>query len=86
DVMRNRDQVHGLKINPYAIGDIGGLTYFDTRASRQRVQTSINYAISNRNYSNRLMVTHSTGLNKKGWAFSLSASRRWASEGYTEGT
>ena len=58
DVMRNRDQVHGLKINPYAMGDIGGLTYFDTRASRQRVQTSINYAISNRNYSNRLMVTH----------------------------
>ena len=86
DVMRNRDQVHGLKINPYAMGDIGGLTYFDTRASRQRVQTSINYAISNRNYSNRLMVTHSTGLNKKGWAFSVSASRRWATEGYSDGS
>jgi hypothetical protein len=86
DVLRNRDQVHGLKANPYAMGDIGGMTYFDTRASRQRKQTSINYAASNRNYFNRIMLTHSTGLNSKGWAFTLSGSRRWAEEGYTDGT
>lgn len=86
DVMRNRDQIHGLKANPYAIGDIGGMTYLDTRASRQRKQTSFNYAISNRNYFNRIMITHSTGLNSRGWAFSLSGSRRWADEGYTDGT
>ena len=86
DVLRNRDQVHGLKANPYAMGDIGGMTYFDTRASRQRKQTSIQYASSNRNYFNRIMLTHSTGLNSKGWAFTLSGSRRWAEEGYTDGT
>lgn len=86
DVLRNRDQVHGLKANPYAMGDIGGMTYFDTRASRQRKQTSFNYAVSNRNYFNRIMFTHSTGLNSKGWAFTLSGSRRWAEEGYTDGT
>ena len=86
DVLRNRDQIHGLKANPYAMGDIGGMTYFDTRASRQRKQTSIQYAASNRNYFNRIMLTHSTGLNKNGWAFTLSGSRRWAEEGYTDGT
>ena len=86
DVLRNRDQSHGLKATPYSIGDLGGLTYFDTRASHQRKQTSINYALSNRNYVNRLMITHSTGLNKKGWAFTLSGSRRWADEGFTDGT
>lgn len=86
DVMRNRDQVHGLKANPYAMGDIGGMAYIDSRASRQRKQTSINYAISNRNYFNRIMLTHSTGLNSKGWAFTLSGSRRWADEGYSPGT
>lgn len=86
DVLRNRDQVHGLKANPYAMGDIGGMTYFDTRASRQRKQTSFNYAASNRNYFNRIMFTHSTGLNSKGWAFTVSGSRRWAEEGYTDGT
>ena len=54
--------------------------------SHQRKQTSINYASSNRNYANRIMITHSTGLNKKGWAFSISGSRRWADEGYSDGT
>jgi hypothetical protein len=86
DVMRNRDQIHGLKANPYAIGDMGGMTSFDTRASHQRKQTSFNYAISNRNYVHRLMLTHSTGMNKNGWAFTLSGSRRWAEEGFTDGT
>ena len=86
DVIRNRDATLGLRPTPYGFGDFGGLTYLDTRASRQRKQTSINYAASNRTYDNRLMVTHSTGLNKKGWAFSLSGSRRWADEGYVQGT
>lgn len=86
DVLRNRESTLGLKPSTFAYGDLGGLTNFDTRASHQRKQTSINYAISNRNYSNRLMITHSTGLNKKGWAFSFSGSRRWATEGYADGT
>ncbi len=86
DVLRNRDQSHGLKATPYSIGDLGGLTYFDTRASRQRKQTSFNYALSNRNYVHRFMATHSTGMTKKGWAFTLSGSRRWAEEGFTDGT
>ena len=86
DVLRNRDQSHGLRATPYAIGDLGGLNTFDTRASRQRKQTSINYASSNRNYNNRIMVTHSSGLTKKGWAYTVSGSRRWADEGYVPGT
>ncbi len=86
DVLRNRDNSLGLKATPYAFGEIGGLNYMDTRASYQRKQTSISYAISNRNYSHRIMLSHSTGLNKKGWAFSLSGSRRWAEEGFTDGT
>jgi len=86
DVMRNKDYSHGLRTTPYAFGEIGGLSYIDTRASSQRKQTSINYALSNRNYVNRMMISHSTGLNKKGWAFSVAGSRRWAQEGFTDGT
>lgn len=86
DVIRNRDYSHGLRATPYGFGDMGGLNYLDTRASYQRNQTSINYAVSNRTYRHRMMVTHSTGLNKKGWAFSMSVSRRWAEEGFAEGT
>lgn len=86
DVMRNRESSIGLKPTTFAYGDIGGSSFFDTRASHQRKQTSVNYAASNRQYNNRIMITHSTGLNKKGWAFSFSGSRRWADEGYGEGT
>ncbi|MBS1761696.1 MAG: TonB-dependent receptor [Bacteroidetes bacterium] len=86
DVMRNRDGSHGLRATPYAFGEFGGFTYIDTRASYQRQQTSVNFAVSNRNYSNRLMATHSTGLMKGGWALSFSASRRWADKGYSDGT
>ena len=86
DVMRNRESTSGLKPTTFGYGDLGGSTNFDTRASHQRKQTSVNYAISNRNYSNRIMLTHSTGLNKKGWAFTFSGSRRWAEEGFTDGT
>ena len=86
DVMRNRDASWGLKTNTYTFGDIGGNTSIDSRASKQRAQTSFSYAASNRNYNNRLMITHSTGMSKKGWAFSFSGSRRWADEGYVPGT
>lgn len=86
DAFRNRDVSHGMRLTPYAFGDFGGLTYIDTRASYQRNQTSFNYALSNRNYNHRLMFSHSTGLNKNGWAFSVNASRRWAEEGYAEGS
>jgi hypothetical protein len=86
DVMRNRESTSGLKPTTFGFGDLGGLTNFDTRASHQRKQTSINYAASNRSYSNRIMLTHSTGLNKKGWAFTVSGSRRWATEGFADGT
>ncbi|MEN9571526.1 MAG: hypothetical protein RL172_2757 [Bacteroidota bacterium] len=86
DVVRNRDAVLGLRPTPYAFGDFGGITYLDTRASKQRKQTSINYAVSNRTYDNRFMITHSTGLSKKGWALSIAGSRRWAGEGYVPGS
>lgn len=76
DVMRNRDVSWGLRYNTFTFGDIGGNTHIDARASRQRAQTQVSYAASNRNYNNRVMLTHSTGVSKKGWAFSLSGSRR----------
>jgi hypothetical protein len=86
DVMRNRDVSWGLRYNTFAYGDIGSNTHIDARASRQRAQTSFSYAASNRNYNNRIMITHSTGMSKNGWAFTVSGSRRWADEGYVPGT
>ena len=86
DVMRNRDISMGLRANTFAFGDIGINTSIDARPSKLRKQTSFGYALSNRNYTHRWMLTHNTGMSKKGWAFSFSGSRRWADEGYVPGT
>ncbi|RYY39105.1 MAG: Plug domain-containing protein [Chitinophagaceae bacterium] len=86
DVMRNRDVEYGLRPNTFAYGDIGSNTNIDVRASKQRAQTSFNYALANRNYTHRVMLTHGTGLSKRGWAFAGSLSARWAEEGYVPGT
>lgn len=70
----------------YGFGNLGGVVYFSTRASGYRKGTSLTYSATNRSYNNRLMLTHSTGLTKSGWAFTVSGSRRWAENGKIEGT
>ena len=86
DVFRNRDVNFGIRYNTFAFGDISTNTNFDVRAGRQRKQTSVSYALSNRSYTHRAIITHSTGLSKKGWAFTVSGSLRYAGEGYVPGT
>jgi len=86
DVTRNRESRYGLSTSDFSFGGIGGVTNLNTRASQARVGTKISYASTNRTYTNRLMVTHSTGLMKNGYALTVSGSRRWAEEGYVEGT
>ncbi|MEL7222896.1 MAG: TonB-dependent receptor, partial [Bacteroidota bacterium] len=86
DVLRNRTNIIGLGASTFSYGGIGGASIIDTRASNQRKQLRVGYASSNRSYTSRLMATYSTGLLESGWAFSFSASRRWADEGYIEGT
>ncbi len=86
DVTRNRESRYGLSTSDFSFGGIGGVTNLNTRASQARVGTKISYASTNRTYTNRLMVTHSTGLMDNGFAYTISGSRRWAEEGYVEGT
>ena len=71
DVFRNRDINIGIRYNTFAFGDIGNTTNIDVRASKQKPQTNIGYAYSNRSYDHRIIFTHSTGINKKGWAFTI---------------
>jgi len=86
DVLRNRTNVVGLGAAPFAFGGVGGATLIDTRASRHSREVRASYAISDRLYNNRVMATVSSGALPKGWAVTLSGSRRWAEEGYQPGT
>lgn len=86
DVLRIRNTAVGLEPSEFAFGGVGGATFIDTRASIQRKQIRASYSASNRIYRNRVMLTANTGLMPGGWAVSLSGSKRWAQEGYVEGT
>lgn len=86
DVFRGRSNTYGLQPSEYAYGGLNGTVFFDATAANQRRQTRLTYSASNRQYRNRLMLTHSTGLLKNGWALSVSGSRRWAQEGHIPGT
>jgi hypothetical protein len=86
DALRFKESTIGLTPSPYTTGTIGGVTAFNTRASSIRKQNKLSYAISNRSYDNRVMYTYATGLMSNNWAFAVSASKRWAGEGFVEGT
>jgi hypothetical protein len=86
DVTRNTQSWQGLRNNEIAFGNIGNTTTMDMRASKQRVQEQMSYAFSNRSFAHRWMYSKSSGMNKKGWAFMVSGSFRFAKEGYVAGT
>ncbi|MBX9449298.1 MAG: carboxypeptidase-like regulatory domain-containing protein [Taibaiella sp.] len=86
DVFRNQTNSFGLMPIEVGFGGLLGGTAIDATAINQRRQTRITYSNSNRTYRHRVMVTHSTGLMNNGWALTVSASRRWAKEGYIPGT
>lgn len=86
NVMRSRENTLGLEATHYAMGGIGLNSNVDMRAGAQWAQTQVGYAISNRNYRHRVLFTHGSGFNAKGWAFAMMLSPRYAGEGYVDGT
>lgn len=80
------EQTIGLEPSDFTFGDVGGVTYFDTRPSTMRKGASVAYSFTNRSYNQRVLATYNTGLSNSGWGFMLSGARRWAEEGIIEGT
>lgn len=86
DVTRYPTQRTGLTASPFGFAAVGGYSNVNTKPGQMRPGSRVSYAAANRSYRHRLMLTHSTGMQENGWAFTLSGSRRWAEEGYVEGT
>jgi hypothetical protein len=86
DVFRGRSIGLGLAPNESTFGGLGLNTTLDASASNQRKGTRLTYTATNRSYRNRMMITHSSGLKKNGWAYSFSFSHRWAQQGQIKGT
>jgi hypothetical protein len=86
DALRNQEFSIGTAPSDYTFGGILGTQEINTRASIYRPGTRISFSGTNTNYSWRMMGTYASGMNARGWAFVVSAGKRWAQEGYFEGT
>lgn len=86
DVIRNQQFTNGLEASDFTFGGILGNTNIDTRPSGLRSGTRLSSSVSNRTYAGRLMTTYNSGLKKNGIAYIVSGSRRWAKQGYIDGT
>lgn len=86
DATRNQEFTMGSAPSDYTFGNPLGTQEINTRASFYRPGSRISMSGTNTNYSWRTMGTHASGMNRNGWAYVISASRRWAQEGYFEGT
>ena len=83
---RDRTAALGLGAAAFGFGNIGGATDINTRASHYAPGFNGSVAYTNSNYMLRGMAMYSTGLNKHGWALTLSAIGRYADEGVIDGT
>ncbi|QBA65190.1 TonB-dependent receptor [Muriicola soli] len=86
DVIRNQEFTFGLDASDQTFGGVLGTSAIDLSPHRFRPGLRISTAASNRTYRNRIMATYHTGKGRKGFAYSMSFSRRWAKEGFVTGT
>lgn len=85
DIFRNASITTGIGFAEPLVSGISGSVSYSTNPLEQTKQYKVAYALSNRQYNNRVMVTFHSGA-IRGWALSASASYRWAKEGFIRGT
>ena len=86
DMFREQEVATGLTPLKHTFGGVGGSSNYTLQPSLNRRGFRVSTSVSNRMYGGRIMATYNSGMNSKRLAYSLSASRRWAEEGYAEGT
>ncbi|WP_366185625.1 carboxypeptidase-like regulatory domain-containing protein [Flavobacterium ovatum] len=86
DVTRNQELTIGTTASDYSFGGVLGTQEINTRASIFRKGTRITFSATNTNYNWRTIATHASGLMSNGWAYVISAGKRWANEGFFDGT
>lgn len=86
NVQRNQVFSMGMVPSEVGFGGLAGSTNIIMRASKYAGGGRISYALANRSYTGRLMGNYNSGEISGGWAYSISISRRFAEEGYIEGT
>jgi len=86
DATRNQEFSSGSRPSDYTFGGILGTQHINTRASHHRTGSRVSILGTNTNYNWRVMGTHASGMDRNGWAYTVSASYRMADEGHFDGT
>jgi hypothetical protein len=86
NVLRNQEFSVGTAASNYTFGGILGTQQIITRASLYRKGTSLTFSGSNTTYTWRAIGTYASGMNSSGWTYAVAAGKRWADEGYFQGT
>ena len=86
DITRNQEFTNSLTPSAMSFGSLVGVTNINLRAGSYRSGMRFSSSASNRTYSGRVMATYHSGMKPSGLAYSVSASGRWAENGFIEGT
>ncbi len=86
DVLRHQEISEGFNPSPYNFNEIGGTTNISTISKAYRKGLKLSYAMSNRTYLGRAMLSYHSGTLANGWNVSVSGSYRFGSTGFKEGT
>ncbi|KAF2516195.1 carboxypeptidase-like regulatory domain-containing protein [Flavobacterium foetidum] len=86
NVLRNQEFSVGTTASNYTFGGILGTQQISTRASSYRKGSSLTFSGSNAAYTWRAIGSYASGMSSSGWAYVVSAGKRWAEESYFEGT
>lgn len=86
DVQRNQIFSMGSGPSDVSFGGPAGTTNIIMRASQYANGGKFSYALANRTYTGRAMASYHSGLLPSGWAYSISAAKRFAGESYVEGS
>lgn len=84
DVIRTIQTQRGLGASKISAPSVGGTVSYITKGLDTKKGGSVSYAVGSDGY-NKMMITVSSGMNKKGWAFNLSLAKTWG-DGYYQGT
>jgi hypothetical protein len=86
DVMRYATRYLNLEVSGTSFEGLMGGVDFTIRPSQMRPGTRFTTSFANRSYAARLMATHARGNRDGNFTYAFSLSRRWAEEGYIQGT
>lgn len=86
DALRLQERYENMESSSFGLGGLSQGTNMISLASKQGKSIKVSLGAANRTYRYRLMATFSSGINKTGWAYTLSGSIRSGNEGYRAGT